>query len=146
MQSYAVELDTDAGYLSLLTRKIFHSGFTKTVIDRRWAAFEHAFLAFDPPSVAAMTDADIDRLAQDPAIIRNRRKIAAVVANARHFSAVAADHGSWAAWLAKLRDCTDEERQDTLLSCLTQVGPNTLFYFLLEAGEVDEADKPEGVK
>src|SRR5713101_7793233 len=37
--------------------------------------------------VAAMTDRDIDRLVQDPSIIRNRAKIQATVENARAMSA-----------------------------------------------------------
>jgi DNA-3-methyladenine glycosylase I len=46
-------------------------------------AFRTAFHGFDTARVAAMTERDVDRLVQDPAIIRNRAKIEATVDNAR---------------------------------------------------------------
>ena len=42
-----------------------------------------AFHDFDVAQVAAMTERDVDRLLQDPSIIRNRAKIQATVENAR---------------------------------------------------------------
>jgi DNA-3-methyladenine glycosylase I len=45
--------------------------------------FRRAFRDFDVPRVAAMTDRDVDRLLQDPSIIRNRAKIQATIENAR---------------------------------------------------------------
>ena len=46
-------------------------------------AFRRAFHGFDIAQVAAMTERDVDRLVQDPSIIRNRAKIQATVDNAR---------------------------------------------------------------
>jgi len=46
-------------------------------------AFRSAFHGFDVERVAAMTEPAVDRLLQDPSIIRNRAKIQATIANAR---------------------------------------------------------------
>ena len=54
----------------------------KTILDKR-ENFRKAFANFDPVKVAAYTDADIERLMSDAGIIRNRRKIEAIVNNAR---------------------------------------------------------------
>src|SRR5258706_13804712 len=46
-------------------------------------AFRTAFRDFDVAKVATMTDRDVERLVQDPSIIRNRAKIQATIDNAR---------------------------------------------------------------
>jgi DNA-3-methyladenine glycosylase I len=46
-------------------------------------AFRRAFRDFDIAKVAAMAGRDVDRLLQDPSIIRNRAKIQATIDNAR---------------------------------------------------------------
>jgi DNA-3-methyladenine glycosylase I len=53
-----------------------------TVFDKR-DNFRHAFDGFDPARVAAMTHDDVERLMGNTGIVRNRRKIAATVHNAR---------------------------------------------------------------
>ncbi|HSP37774.1 MAG TPA: DNA-3-methyladenine glycosylase I [Frankiaceae bacterium] len=61
----------------------FQSGLSwRTVLAKR-PAFREVFAEFDPVVVAAFTDADVERLMTDARIIRNRRKIEAVIANAR---------------------------------------------------------------
>jgi DNA-3-methyladenine glycosylase I len=140
---YQHDLETDAGLLGLLTRKIFHAGFGRSPVDKRWPAFEQAFAGFDPVEVAGMT---LDVLAADATLVRNRLKLKATINNARHFVAVAQTHGSWRAWLSSLRRLTYEERADTLRACLSFVGDSTVFYFLLEAGEADLSDRPEHVQ
>jgi 3-methyladenine DNA glycosylase Tag len=139
-------LETDADYLNLLTRKLFHSGFNKALVDQKWPAFETAFRGFDPTTVAAFDEADVERLRTDASIVRHRLKIRATINNARHFVEMAAAHGSWKDWLRSLRVLPYPVRQENLHAALTHCGPNTIFYFLFEADEADKADKPEGVR
>lgn len=61
----------------------FQSGLSWLTILRRRDGFREAFAGFDPERVARYDDVDIDRLVQDPRIIRHRGKIEAVVSNAR---------------------------------------------------------------
>lgn len=139
-------LDSDAALLSLLTRKLFHSGFNKALVDQKWPAFEEAFCRFEPALVAAFTEEDVSRLRSDVRIVRHRLKIRATINNARHMVAMAEEHGSWRAWLHALRALPYGKRQAALHQALTHCGPNTIFYFLLEAGEASLLDKPAGVK
>ena len=48
------------------------------------------FQGFDPKVVAAFTEADVERLAQDPGIVRSRAKIRATVGGARAYLAMQA--------------------------------------------------------
>ncbi|MFI9270528.1 DNA-3-methyladenine glycosylase I [Kitasatospora sp. NPDC052896] len=61
----------------------FQSGLSWLTILRRREGFRAAFAGFRIPEVAAFTEQDVERLLQDPGIIRNRLKIEAAVANAR---------------------------------------------------------------
>lgn len=61
----------------------FQAGLSWITILRRRPAFREAFHGFDPERVAAMTDADVERLLGDTRIIRHRGKIEATIANAR---------------------------------------------------------------
>lgn len=61
----------------------FQAGLSWITILRRRPAFREVFHGFDAERVAAMTEADIDRLLGDARIIRHRGKIEATVQNAR---------------------------------------------------------------
>ena len=61
----------------------FQAGLSWLTILRRRAALRDAFEDFDPPRLAALDDADVERLLADPRIIRNRAKVQAAIDNAR---------------------------------------------------------------
>jgi DNA-3-methyladenine glycosylase I len=65
-----------------------------TILGKR-AGYRRAFADFDPTRVARFTPVRIERLVQDPSIVRHRQKIEAAVGNARAFLAVQAEHGSF---------------------------------------------------
>jgi 3-methyladenine DNA glycosylase Tag len=93
---------TDAGYLEMMTAVIFMGGLNRQVVEGKWDGFLAAFEQFDVDEVADFTDVDVERLSQDERIIRYKAKIRAVVANAREMQEIAAEHGSFGAWLRDL--------------------------------------------
>ncbi len=70
----------------------------RTILHRR-EGYRRAFAGFDPAAVARYGPADIERLLQDPGIIRNRLKVEAAVAAARLFLEVQAAFGSFDAYI-----------------------------------------------
>src|SRR3989440_10979332 len=66
-----------------LTLGVFEAGLSWSIVFGKRDAFRSAFRGFESAQVAAMTERDVDRLVQDPSIIRNRAKIQATVDNAR---------------------------------------------------------------
>jgi DNA-3-methyladenine glycosylase I len=64
------------------------AGLAWITILRKRAGYRAAFDGFDPVRMAAYTDADRDRLLNDPGIVRNRAKVDAFIGNARAFLAV----------------------------------------------------------
>jgi 3-methyladenine DNA glycosylase Tag len=69
-------------YLEVMTKAVFQAGMSWRVIEAKWDGFREAFEGFDADKVARFTPDDVDRLAQDTRIVRNRRKIQATVDNA----------------------------------------------------------------
>lgn len=61
----------------------FQAGLSWATILRKRPAFRKAFADFDPDQVAEFDGADVERLMDDPGIVRNRMKINATIANAR---------------------------------------------------------------
>jgi DNA-3-methyladenine glycosylase I len=73
----------ESAMFEALTLGVFEAGLSWSIVFAKRDAFTRAFHGFDIAKVAAMTDRDVDRLLQDPSIIRNRAKIAATIDNAR---------------------------------------------------------------
>jgi DNA-3-methyladenine glycosylase I len=67
----------------LLMLEGFQAGLAWIIVLRKRDAFRKAFKGFDPAKVARFTEADIERLLQDPGIIRSRAKIQATIQAAR---------------------------------------------------------------
>jgi DNA-3-methyladenine glycosylase I len=69
----------------LLMLEGFQAGLAWIIVLRKRDAFRKAFKGFDPVKVARFKEADIERLLQDPGIIRSRAKIEATIQAARIF-------------------------------------------------------------
>jgi DNA-3-methyladenine glycosylase I len=84
---WGVPLHGDDALFERLALEAFQSGLSWRTILYKRPAFREAFAGFAIERVAAFGDADVQRLMSDAGIVRNRRKIDAVIHNAR----VAAD-------------------------------------------------------
>ena len=71
-----------------ISLEAFQSGLSWLTILRKRPAFRAAFAGFEPAAVAAFGPADVDRLLADAAIVRNRAKVEATIANARAVEAL----------------------------------------------------------
>jgi DNA-3-methyladenine glycosylase I len=71
------------GLYERITLEAFQSGLSWITILRKRENFQRAFAGFWPERVAAFAEDDIERLLNDPGIVRNRAKIAAAINNAR---------------------------------------------------------------
>ena len=73
----------ESAYLERLTLEAFQSGLSWSTILAKRPAFREVFHGFDADAVAAFGPHDVERLMQEPRIVRNRMKIEAAVTNAR---------------------------------------------------------------
>lgn len=90
---------------------MFQAGISWRVVEAKWPGIRAAFNDFDPPKVAAMSDADIDRLMNDTRVIRNRRKLEAVASNAAVMLDLDAEHKGFGRYLDSLGDFEDTRKE-----------------------------------
>lgn len=96
---YGFPARDEAVLFERLALEINQAGLSWLTVLKKRSAFAAAFAGFDVDRVAAFDDADVARLLADPGIIRNRLKIAAVIANARRIQELRHSHGGFANWL-----------------------------------------------
>jgi 3-methyladenine DNA glycosylase Tag len=120
-------------YLEVMTKTVFQSGISWRVIESKWDGFRDALFGFDPERIAALDAPDIDRLAADTRIVRNRRKIEATVYNAETMLELTKEHGSFKRYLRSHGDF--EETVADLRKRFKFVGDTGAYYFLHVVGE-----------
>ena len=122
--------DKDSGYLEELTKAIFRSGFNWRVVRDKWDNFRRSFDGFNLKKVAGYGAADITRLFNDSAIIRNQRKILATIDNARRMLSLVAEHGSFYNYLRSLDSLGYYERVKVVTGQFSGLGRTGAFVFL----------------
>ncbi|MGH3546351.1 MAG: DNA-3-methyladenine glycosylase I [Mycobacteriales bacterium] len=95
---WGIPVYDDRVLFEFLVLESAQAGLSWLTILRKRSGYRAAFAEFDPVAVAAYTEADIARLLQDSAIVRNRQKIRATVTNARQFLAVQHEFGSFSTY------------------------------------------------
>ncbi|AMB57970.1 DNA-3-methyladenine glycosylase I [Microterricola viridarii] len=131
----------------------FQAGLSWITILRKRPAFREAFHGFDIDAVAAMDDADVERLVGNAGIIRHRGKITSTIKNARVTQELgvdglhdliwsfAPDAGARPQTLAQVPATTAESV--ALSKALRAhgygfVGPTTMYALMQSAGLVDD--------
>ena len=122
-----------AGYLEAMVRSIFTAGISWKVVEAKFEGIREAFEGFDVETVAAMTPADIDRLAGDTRVIRNRRKIEAIVDNAAKMLELDKAPGGFSGYLRSHGDY--KETIADLKHDFSFLGDSTAYFFLAMVGE-----------
>lgn len=90
----------DDRVLSDMAARVFSAGFVWDVIDKKWPAFEEAFLGFNPKRLLFQPAEFWEKLTSDKRIVRHPQKIKSVRDNARFVTEIAAEHGSFGKFLA----------------------------------------------
>lgn len=83
----------EQGLYERISLEAFQAGLSWATILRKRPAFRAAFHNFHPETVAAFTEADVERLLLDSGIVRNRLKIRAAIKNAQATIALRPDGG-----------------------------------------------------
>ncbi len=82
-EEWGVPSRDDRHLFELLVLEGAQAGLSWATILRKREGYRRLFAGFDPAAVARFTEADVERLLADPAIVRNRLKVESAIANAR---------------------------------------------------------------
>lgn len=120
-------------YLDVMSKAAFQSGISWKVVENKWAGTREALSGFDPAAVAEFTPLDIDRLMSDTRLIRNRKKLEAIVHNAGQMLSLENEHGTFKAYLESHGDF--EATVKDMRKRFKFLGEFGTYYFLYVVGE-----------
>jgi 3-methyladenine DNA glycosylase Tag len=116
-----------------MSKAVFQSGMSWQVVNAKWSGTNEAFHGFEIGRVAALTEEELDELAQDRRVIRNRRKLAAILHNAQRIIELDAGNGGFRNYLRSHDDfyslVKDLRKQFKFL------GDTGCYFFLYVVGE-----------
>ena len=98
-EEWGVPLHDDRGQFEFLSLEVMQCGLNWTMMLHKREVFRACFAGFDYDAVAAFGPDDVERILETPGMIRSRRKVEAIVGNARCFQHVRAEFGSFDAYL-----------------------------------------------
>ena len=115
-------------YLDVMSKAVFQSGISWRVIEAKWLSTREAFHNFEVRRVASLSEHDLDALAADARVIRNRKKLEAIAGNAARMLELEAEHGSFQKYL---RSCGSfEETVKSLRQNFKFLGETGCYFFL----------------
>ena len=126
-----------------LCLEIFQAGLSWLIVLKKRDALRLAFDGFVVDRVAAYGADDVARLLADPGIIRNRRKVDAVIENARRLIVLREAHGSFAAWIAAQHPRPLEEWVKVFRATFVFMGREVVNEFLLSIGYLAGAHRDD---
>jgi DNA-3-methyladenine glycosylase I len=156
-REWGVPSHDDAHLFEMLTLEGAQAGLSWLTILRKREGYREAFEGFDPARVARFRPARIERLMLNPAVVRNRAKLEATVANARATLAAQEELGSldrllWSfvagkplqnAWtgmgqMPAKTDISTRMSKALLARGFKFVGPTTCYAFMQAVGMVND--------
>jgi DNA-3-methyladenine glycosylase I len=96
---WGVPAHDDRVLFEFITLEGAQAGLSWETILKKRDEYRTAFAGFDPAKVARFTPARIERLLQNPGIVRNRLKIESTISNARAFLNVQREFGTFDAYV-----------------------------------------------
>lgn len=125
-----------------LALEIMQAGLSWEITLKKRPALNAAFNQFDVDTVAGYTEKDLARLLADPTIIRNRRKIEAIIANAAILQTIRKEQGSFANWLDSYHPQPKESWVKLFKKTFKFTGGEIVGEFLMSLGYLEGAHKP----
>ena len=117
-------------YLEVMSKSVFQAGISWKVVEAKWPGTREAFRDFDVEKVATMGESDVDDLAQDTRVFRNRRKLEATVTNAQKIIELDEKHGTFKDYLRSFDDF------DSLVKSMRKefkfLGEMGIYHFILD--------------
>ncbi len=128
-------------YFELMSKALFVAGLNWSVIDNKWQGFQKAFSGFSISKVANFGEKNIQALMNDDGIVKNEKKIRAVVQNAQEILNLTKQHGSFRNYLKSFNDETVLIKD--LRSRFKFLGESTSRIFLYMVGQKLTSTKEE---
>lgn len=121
-KEWGVPVHDDRIHFEFLILEGAQAGLSWSMILKKREGYRKAFADFDPAKVAKFTPAKIEKLLQNPAIVRNKLKVHSAVNNAKRFLEVQKEFGSFDKYIWQF---VNGKPIDGKLKNLKQIKPTT---------------------
>lgn len=98
-EEWGVPVHDDRTHFEFLILEGAQAGLSWATILKKREGYRKNFADFDPAKVARFTEKKIEKILQDPGIIRNKLKVHAAVNNAKRFLEVQKEFGSFDSYI-----------------------------------------------
>lgn len=98
-EEWGVPVHDDRVHFEFLILEGAQAGLSWSTILKKREGYRKNFADFDPVKVSRFTPKKIERILQDPSIVRNKLKVHAAVNNAKQFLKVQKEFGSFNAYI-----------------------------------------------
>lgn len=98
-KEWGVPVYDDRIHFEFLILEGAQAGLSWSTILKKREGYRKAFADFDPVKVAGFTEKRLEKILQDPGIVRNRLKVFAAVNNAKRFLEVQKEFGSFSDYI-----------------------------------------------
>ncbi len=98
-KEWGVPVHDDRVQFEFLVLEGAQAGLSWSTILNKREGYRHAFADFDPEKVARFTAKRVEKLLQNPAIVRNRLKVQSTVTNAKAFLKIQDEFGSFSEYI-----------------------------------------------
>lgn len=142
-REYGFPLEDDDALFERLALEIQQAGLSWLIVLKRREAFQRAFGGFDIGRVAAYGARERRRLLADASIIRNARKVDAVIENAKRIVALRSSHGSFARWIAAHHPRAKSDWVTLFKRTFVFTGGEITGEFLMSIGYLPGAHRPD---
>lgn len=154
---WGVPMHDDQALFEMLILEGAHAGLSWETILKKREGYREVYHGFDVERVANMTDFELHRALQNPAIVRHRQKVPGARKNARIFLEMQKEFGSFSEWLwahvdgepirnawPKLEEAPAKTplaegiSKDLKKRGMTFVGPTIIYAYLQAVGVVND--------
>ena len=156
-EEWGVPSHDDRHLYEMLTLEGAQAGLSWSTILHKREGYRRAFAGFDPEVVARYTREDVERLLDDPGIVRNRLKVESTVSNAARVLEVQEELGSLDAYfwafvdgqpiVNRRRSLSELPAETDLSKAISKdlkrrgfrfIGPTVMYAFMQTVGMVDD--------
>jgi DNA-3-methyladenine glycosylase I len=123
--------ESDQKYFEILCLCLIQAGLSWSSIRKHWQKYKEGFYDFD---IHRLSKARASVLLKDPRVIKNSKKVEAVIHNAKEFQKTRREFGSFSNFLKTLNGLGREELFKLLSKKFKHIGPYSAEYFLHSAG------------
>ncbi len=103
-EEWGIPLHDDLKHFEFLMMEVMQCGLNWTMMLKKREIFKACFAGFDYNRVASFNDNDIEKILATDGMIKSRRKVEAVIQNARAFKEIIKEKGSFNSYIWSFTD------------------------------------------